>query len=526
MIVVLPLMTVGLNVVWFAVLIGMVAHGAKRSKPGLVVAPFIFATLWIGASAAQRWWIEASLDPKVWDRPIDPQASAQRTLIMRGSGSVDPKIIADGHIDRLIKVQHGEQDKIIGFEEISLASGDACSAEERRASSQLQKAGRREECFKLRSLAEVPDGLVVEQVRRAGGFGCCAETQARLRSGGNERLLFSWYRGETRVLSYFPVFSFLNPSTRLWEGGRGVMQPVHYGLEDIEPIGMISATYGVEPPYHQDYGMILPRPALSAADMLDQAETFSRQPNVSPKRVADLLIAARNQGLVDGRSIDIAVALAGHDNDGWNGVTEFAKGLTDDQIELLVEELMNRLETPNLCEDCVTSRYYSSDPALRELKLRERLANPEALQDRAIRILGQRHDLAIWQYEGALKIMAGLGPQQYPESAQYFEGSLLPLILLDDTPAYSDKAMAFLRASPRRPTSGGPRLAARLDLVRDRDLREYITRIWSDDLRRLSLSDARPENAIAAKACKRIAGIADPAVRDQEFPVDCSFPSK
>jgi hypothetical protein len=159
-------------------------------------------------------------------------------------------------------------------------------------------------------------------------------------------------------------------------------------------------------------------------------------------------------------------------------------------------------------------------------KLRERLSNPEPIQDRAIKILVHAHDLAMWQYEGALKIMAALGPQEYPDYDAYFEDSILPLILLDDTSAYSDKAIAFLRTYPRRGNSQGVRLAAKLDLVRDRDLHEYIIGNWSSDLKRLAMHERPEKYEIAAKACKRISRIKDPVVRDQDFPIDCSSPSK
>lgn len=84
--------------------------------------------------------------------------------------------------------------------------------------------------------------------------------------------------------------------------------------------------------------------------------TFARQANVSPESVAALLITARDKGLVDGRSISTAASLIGHDNDGWNAADKFAQGLTNDQTEQLVEQVLRRLETPHICDDCVISR--------------------------------------------------------------------------------------------------------------------------------------------------------------------------
>lgn len=147
---------------------------------------------------------------------------------------------------------------------------------------------------------------------------------------------------------------------------------------------------------------------------------------------------------------------------------------------MLLEKVLKRLETPNICEDCV-ARELGSDPFLRgnpsvhDWKLRERLPVPETFQDRAIRIFKEHHDLATWQYEDCLAIIKTLGPQGYPASVNYVGESVLPLIFLDDTQAYSDKAIAFLRGSGRRPSSARAELAAKFDLVRDRDLKEYMS---------------------------------------------------
>jgi hypothetical protein len=300
---------------------------------------------------------------------------------------------------------------------------------------------------------------------------------------------------------------------------------VRYGLDDIGSITMISAIYGVTPAYRPDNGAPLPRPVPSPTETMDQAETFAKQPNVSPKSVAALLIAARDNGIVDERSLDVAASLIGHDREGWAAVTDFVKGLTNAQTELLVEKVLKRLETPNICEHCVASR--TVPPSLQDWKLRERLSDANSVHERMIRTFVERHDLATWQYEGSLRFITSLGPQGYPATGNYIEGSVLPLIFIDDTPAYSDKAIAFLRGSSFRPTSAGTRLAAKFDLVRDQNLKEYMTRIWSYELDKLPQRNAPPETyAIATKACVRIARIADAALRAERFGVDCPVPTR
>lgn len=521
-----PLLAIALNIVWFGVLLTMTIYGGARSKPGLAIAPLVFMVIWLTVSVAQRWWILTVLDPQLSSASTNQVAVTSRTLIMIGSGSVDRKIIADGHIDHLIRVRrdNGDRTKISSFEDVSIARGEACDTAAKPPLRDVSIPGRPDDCFVYKSLAELPDGLVVEQFNQDH---LRPVTQARLRMQGQERLLFSWISGASVVLSYFPTFALPDSPTGIWEARPGILQVVRYGVSDNNSAKMVSAIYGVTPPYKQDHGLFAAvHPALDAADTLDFAVTFARQADVSPKSVAALLIAARDKGLVDERSISTAASLIGHDNDGWDAATEFAKGLTNDQTEQLVEQMLRRLETPHVCDDCVISRH-ASHPALWGWKLRERLSNPEAVQDRAIRILIHGRDLARWQYEGALKIMAALGPQQYPDYYSYFEGSLLPLILLDDTPSYSDKAIAYLRTTPRRIDRQGIRLAAKLDLVRDRDLKDYIVGIWSSDLKRLSIRGERPERyEIAAKACKRISRIEDPVIRDQDFPVDCLAASR
>ncbi|MBB4423487.1 hypothetical protein GGD66_002027 [Bradyrhizobium sp. CIR48] len=518
-----------MNFVWFAVMIGLVIYGMARSKPGLALSPLVFIAIWAGASVVGQWRLQKSIDPKVWDRPISPEASAQRTLIVKSPPTVDNKIVADGRVDRLIKLRlDSSNQKISSIEEVSLARGDACSAEEKQASQQLQNERRSDECFKWRSLAEIPDGLVIEQFYRIGvnngGSGCCNETQARLRTGGQERPLFSWYQGQAYVLSYFPLFGFFSPSTRPWEIGSGISHPVRYGLDEIDSPKMISAIYGVTPPYASDRGGPVPLATLSASETLDQAQTFAKLANVSPKSVAAMLIAARDKGIVDQRSIDAATSLVGRESEGWTAVTDFAKGLTNDQTALLVEKVVQRLETPGICDECIASQSVAN-PSLREWKLSERLPSAQALLDRVIRIFVEHHDLATWQYEGCLRIITSLGPQGYPAARNYMYKSVRPLIFFDDTLAYSDKAIAMLRGTHDRPSNEVVRLAAKFDLVRDRDLKEYMTRIWSGELTSLPQRNASPETyAIATKACARIARISDPVLRAEKFGVDCPVP--
>lgn len=518
------------NLIWFGVLIALVICGIAWSKPGLSLSPLLFVALWASAAIFSQGRLQASVDPKVWERPISPEASAQRTLIVKAWGGIDNKIVADGHVDRLIRLRLDSSSHTISrIEEVSLARGVECSIEEKRASPQLQNGGRSDECFKWRSLATIPDGLVIEQFYRVhlgnGGAGCCNETQARLRRGGQERLLFAWYQGQSYVLSYFPTFEFFSPSTRLWEIGFGIAHPVRYGLDDIDTRTVISAIYGVTPPYGFDRGGPVPLVKMTPTETLDQAQMLANQPDFSPKSIAALLMSARDEGIVDDRSIDVAASLTGRgsSNEGWTAVTDFAKGLTSDQTTLLLEKTLRRLETPGVCVECAAGP--SANPSLWDWKLRERLSDPDSVLERVRNSFVERHDLATWQYEGLLRIIISLGPQGYPAITNYIRSSVLQLIFLDETPAYSSKAIAFLRGTHERPTHEFGRLAEKLDLVRDSDLNEYMIKIWTRELKSLPQRHASPETyAIAAKACERIARVSDPILRAQDFGVDCPVP--
>jgi hypothetical protein len=512
-----PLAMVGINVFaiveffWIAILAGLIAFGILRNKPGLILAPFIFHLCWFGASVASHRALLASLDPKVWSAPISEEARSQRTLIANSYQIVDRKIIADGHVDRLFKVKHdGSTHKIINIEEISSAKGEECSLEEKQASPQLRNAGRTDECFKSRDLTAIPDGLVIEKIERRER-GCCAETQARLRTGGEERLLFSWFQGFDYALEPFPRF--------YWLGGP-FMETVRFGLADIEPITMESAVYGVAPPYPMDIERTRPALSLSAEDAADRAQSLAKLTNVSPRAVVSLLTKARAKGTADERSLEVAASLVGHDAEGWLAVLDYANDLNSEQTNALFQKILQRLETPDICSDCIGARLNSNYWKL----LRDRLSHPDEFAERAKRIFAERSDLAAWQYEGSLLIMKALGPS-YPASENFVQGPILSMLLADDTTAYSDKAIAYLIVAAKgfQSTQVWPTAASKLDLVHDQDLKQYISGFWGLYLTSLVARNASKEQLLqAARICERISRISDPGLRGQKFAVDCS----
>jgi hypothetical protein len=508
---------VGINVfailqfLWIAAIAALIVCGIFLNKPGLILAPAIFHLGWFIASVANQRQFLANLDPKVWNGTISPEARSQRTLIADSYKIVDRKIIADGHADKLVGVKrNGSTHKITDIEEVSLAKGEDCSVEEKQASAQLQNAGRTNECFKSRHLDDIPDGLVIEEFSRLED-GCCSETQARLRIGGQERLLFSWFQGVGHTLSRFPQF--------YWTGGP-FMERERFGLEDISSLTMESAIYGVIPPYRWDSDRGRPtRPPISMQEALDRARSLSRLSDADPKTIVSLLKTAGDKGLADGLSLDVAASLVGHGSEGWHALMDYLPSLNTEQTTDLLEKIIRRLETPNICSDCVASGRVREWKLLRD----KSLSHSDEFSDRVKRIFVQRSDLAAWQYEGCLRILVALGPP-HPASDNFVAKVILPALLADDSQAYSDKAIAYLIVVHKGFQSSDiwPIAAEKLGLVNDQDLKQYISGFWGFYLSSRSNNPTREQVSQLAKVCERISRISDPSFRNQKFPVDCS----
>ena len=347
-----PMIGGGLNLIWFSVLIGMLLIGAWRSKPGLVAAPIVFCALWLGTSVVSRKMLEAQIAPEVWTAPVASEAKAQRTLIVNSYESVDRAILADGHIDRLIKINRADGTavrRIAGIEEITLSKDDTCAAKGR----WLQTA----ECFKWRDLGDIPDGLAVERIHRiriGQGPAGCNETQAKLRDRGQERVLFSWFECQARVLSYIPVLGFFNDPTSIWGFGSGPFQLVLYGQADIAPRTVVGAIYGAV--YRTDSSIRPKSPPASPDELIERAAGLARQPGASLRSVVALLADAQKAGLVDARSLEIAVSLVGRDRE-WTTISTYVNNLAVAQLAIFADKTMERLETPGICNDCLGTMY-------------------------------------------------------------------------------------------------------------------------------------------------------------------------
>ena len=400
-----PMIGGGLNLIWLSVLLGMLLIGALRSKPGLVAAPIVFCALWLGASVVSRKMLEAQIAPEIWAAPVSPEAKAQRTLIVNSYESVDRAILADGHVDKLVKIYHDDGTaarRMTSIEEITLSSDDTCAGKGRWLHTQ--------ECFKFRDLGDIPDGLVVKRIHRiriGQGPAGCNETQAKLRERDQERVLFSWFECQARVLSYLPVLGFFNDPTSIWGFGSGPFQLVRYGRADIAPRTVVGAIYGTT--YSVNSPTRSKTPPASPEELIERAAGLARHPGVSLRSVAALLADAQKAGLVDARSIETAVSLVGRDRE-WTSISPYVNNLTVAQIALFLERTMERLETTGICNECLGTMYstnfgpWTGSPWT---GIRARLPELDSVVARATRLFEQRSDLAIWQYEEAIRTHDG-----------------------------------------------------------------------------------------------------------------------
>jgi len=264
--------------------------------------------------------------------------------------------------------------------------------------------------------------------------------------------------------------------------------------------------------------------------MIERAAALARYPGASPRSVATLLINAQKAGLVDTRSIETAASLVGRERQ-WLAIRPYLSNLTAAQMALFLERTMERLETPGSCDHCPGTMYIVTLSPW--VEIRARIPEPDVVVTRATRLFEQRPDLAIWQYEEALRLAVALRSSDENEAYRQ-RTTLLKILAADDSSAFSEKAIAYLRGPARARWSGfQSAMAAKFNLVKDQHLKEFITGFWEFSLTHLQARSPPETLQQAALACKRIAQISDPSLRSQftwtrNGPqvglVDCSTP--
>jgi hypothetical protein len=490
------------NFIWGAILIAMGLYGLIRHKPGYAVAPFAFAALWLLVSVGSRAFVELEAAGTKWQPAVPAAASGYRTLIVDGWWSLQPKLVADGVVDRLIQVSRNHNSKRIEqIWETTLARGDQCSTEELRLASALADVGRPDECYKRQRLDSIPDGLVIAHGDEGydvdyvhGQTGCCNHGRVKRRQDGQDEPLFEWRQGYARVLSYLPYY-YLDPpprgTMRVWGSASAPIQIVKYGSAEIEPKFLAAAIYGVSVEGAPN------GPGPDPERLITKAEILSSHQNVvlvgEPISALGLLNQAKQQGVVNDRSLKVAASLVGEDAP-VSRLDPYIGNLNHDQLVVLMNDVFVRLETPGVCRQCFSSATNWTVVG----------SMPEAAQigTRARDLFEQRRDLSVWQYQAALRIvLAALAPS--PEQAATLQDEVFQALVADDSPAFGEKAAAFAWVFRTRKPYEPAAVAPKLDLVSDMRLETVVMGFWSYQL--VGNGSLSPEQrAEIPKVCARL----------------------
>jgi hypothetical protein len=500
------------NFVWFAVIALLVYYGVTRTQPAYALAPVVLYIGWCAASVDMRRDVERIERAGNYAPAVPPGTASYRTLIIddfNGSG-INPNVLANGLIDRLIKVTRGYDQKEIKSITERLLVREGCTTQERIYSSDLSKAGRVDECYRERKLDAVPDGLVIAYRYKTdivhGAIGCCNELQVNRREQDNEEPLFVWRQGYARVLAYTPFYggpgAFMGTvQPGIWESSGGPWQTVRYGAPDIERYTAVKAIYGIgpnDPP--------IPAAPISTDDLLARAQALSQGDPVQKNAVASLLNKVKARGPVDDRWLRIAATLIGGDSflTRAQEVNELLRNLPQEQRVTLAGYVMERIATSGICSDCPgsESRWFSWMSNAPELK---------RYTDRAEEIF-ERTDLQLWQYEAALRLI-NINGALAKDANKSLRRQLFASIVSDTSAAFSDRAVAFRRvvhpADETEREAQRDAVAAKIDLTTDAMLDQFISAYWSFK----DAQGASPETARQiADLCARIARIADPAI--------------
>ena len=501
------------NLLWFAIIATLIFFGLRRNQPAYALAPVVFYVGWYAVSVDMRRDVERLERAGNFAPAVPPGTSSYRTLIIddyNGSG-INPNVVANGLVDRLVKVtRDNDYKEIKSITETTLARDGDCSAQERNRSVDLFKAGRIDECYRARTLKSVPDGLVIAYRYKVGivhrAIGCCNELQVNRREEGKEEPLFVWRQGYASVLSYFPFYggpgAFMGTvQPGVWDSSGGPWQIVRYGAPDIERHAAVKAIYGIAPDAPPTTA-----PALSPADLMARAETFSRGDPSQRNAVASLLAQIKARGAVDDRWLRTAATLVGRDSfiTRAQELSQLVGDLPQAQRITFADHVLAQLETPITCLDCHGSE-------VRWWWMRK-ATDLKRYTDRAEQIF-ERHDLQLWQYEAALRIVDINHALARDAKDQNLRRDLFNSVVADTSVAFSDRAVAFRRvvhpANDAEREAQRDAVATKVDLVTDAMLDQFINAFWSYQ----DVQNASPEmSQQIASLCGRITRISDPAI--------------
>ena len=164
----------GFNTILFIVVVIMLVVAARWRRPGIALAPFLFAGLWYASAVAQRMAVEAHEDQKLAEWPVPAELRGARTLIIASQVTQlccgQTTLLADGLIDRDADVFLDHDHKLSRIEAYTLGRGGECSAEDRAWSVLLACAGRTEDCIRRERVNAIPDGIAVRMIPFAAAY--------------------------------------------------------------------------------------------------------------------------------------------------------------------------------------------------------------------------------------------------------------------------------------------------------------------------------------------------------------------
>jgi hypothetical protein len=461
--------TGALNLLWMAVVMGMMIAGAVWSRPGLIAAPPLFFAIWFGASYANRYQIAAETDPSLANRAVPAGLKEVRTVTLvsphTASCCGQVALLADGLIDRYVHVRDDGQGPIGPINLTRLAAATDCTIDELRRSDLLQRTGRTNECLKTTAIDLIPDGLVIRMQAKPyyPMVGCCTVGTINVRQNGEERAVATWHWGRRTVLSFFPLFGFPNapdPTLSLWDAFPG--GPAHMvwiGGRAFTGEDLVAAAYGI------DWAAPLKIADVSTAELIRRAVETARGPN----RFAalDIALTVQGKGVVDDDILGVVssfVETLSTGSPSYEKIQKFWYKLELDQQRRFIELVLTRIQDPTVGFDYNHAEF-------------PMVWKPEefpGVADRALRIFEDRHDLRTWQYEQALRLarsgrLLSTSAEYLAEHRQRFR-----LIREDTSAAFVSRAVALKRVYLLRDDEQREFFAQQLDRVPDAKLTEYL----------------------------------------------------
>lgn len=438
-----------------ALCIAIIMRGAReKGSIQLVLVPVCFFAIWFLVSIATRTYVSI-LASDLTTPKLEANLRLEKTLITYFSfyPNVSRKILADGHIDRLINIPSRGS-----IEETRHQAGAECSDKDKMDLPELQDVGRVDECFVTTILKAIPDGLVLRYIDNAETIGCrnygCKDISIFTRSHGSEKLISAFERRKARVLSYLPFLSFeANHEGGIWSSGGGPVQIVSYGWPEMSPNRVLELIYGV------DLAKPIAAPIVPPAELTRRAFELAKKGDSSSRRAAYLIaFEAQKQGQVDRNSLFALAAFVGESDFFLQDKQKpylFVRSLKPQDLTILEDLIIERLTQHSDCKDC-------------SFHERTLISSRDAIS-RAAKHFRNDRGLDPWQYEGLLRVAAFDSVWKRSEDAP-IRAELFTSVTDAAPEDFYGKALAFGSVFERLDEREGLGIARRLADVRDADL--------------------------------------------------------